>query len=419
MKAAASADVSISPTTGLTAQLSPTTQVLPIPGTASFLLLVNNTGNSEDSYTAVITGTNGPVTASLMGLDGNPTQSIPLFRLPGLSTGAILIETNLTTLGQGKVFVQVTSLNHATMTASETATVSAALVATTTQLMAIPSPATVGQAVTFTALVAPSSGTGTPMGTVTFAIDGKAQPPVGVSVTNGKVQATFTTSTLTQGQHAITASYSGNAQFASSTSNAVDEIVAPAQVDGPQITAVLRYGIHWMPTTLVLTFNQPLDPIRAQDVNNYIIIDPNGHRVALLSAMYNPRTQTVTLHPARRMNFHNGYKLTVNGASPNGLTDSQGLPLDGKGDGTPGSSYVTVVNRHNLVWGSATPKVSKHISTSLISKSTSRPSHPPGHGKVVVLRSGLMQDDHVSHSIHLGGATAQKFSAIKPALANK
>jgi hypothetical protein len=30
-------------------------QVLPVPGTSSFLLLVNNTGNTEDAYTATVT----------------------------------------------------------------------------------------------------------------------------------------------------------------------------------------------------------------------------------------------------------------------------------------------------------------------------------------------------------------------------
>ena len=42
------------------------TKVLPVPGTSSFLLLVNNTGNTEDAYTATIMGTSGPVTANLM-----------------------------------------------------------------------------------------------------------------------------------------------------------------------------------------------------------------------------------------------------------------------------------------------------------------------------------------------------------------
>ena len=66
---------------------------MPEPGTASFLLLVNNTGNVEDAYKADITGTGGPITASLIGLDGQPTPAIPLFRLPGLATGGAAART--------------------------------------------------------------------------------------------------------------------------------------------------------------------------------------------------------------------------------------------------------------------------------------------------------------------------------------
>src|SRR4029077_20660117 len=67
-----------------------------------------------------------PVTASLMGLDGQGTQTIPVFRLPGLSSGAILLQTNLTAIRQGHVNVQVRSLSAGGMSPSSAATVSAA-----------------------------------------------------------------------------------------------------------------------------------------------------------------------------------------------------------------------------------------------------------------------------------------------------
>ena len=57
--------------------------MLPQPGPTSFVLEPHNTGNQDDSYTATIVGTTGPVDASLIGLDGQPTQSIPIFDLPG------------------------------------------------------------------------------------------------------------------------------------------------------------------------------------------------------------------------------------------------------------------------------------------------------------------------------------------------
>ena len=149
--------------------------------------------------------------------------------------------------------------------------------------------------------------------------------------------------------------------------------------DGPRVTSVLRYGIHMMPTTLVLSFDQALDPTRAQDVRNYTIIDPHGHRVAIRSAVYDPATHTVTLHPARRLNFHYGYKLTVNGENPNGLTDTQGLLLDGKNTGQPGSDFFTVVNRHNLVFPTIQAKHHAVTSTSKPSTAVKATAHaiPP------------------------------------------
>ena len=61
----------------------------------------------QEHGAATILGSNGPITASLLGLDGQPTQTIPIFRLPGLSTGAILLQTNVATSGQSDVTVQV------------------------------------------------------------------------------------------------------------------------------------------------------------------------------------------------------------------------------------------------------------------------------------------------------------------------
>ena len=151
---AASSALTIGTTTGLSAQLTPSTKIIPIPGTTSFLLLVNNLGNAEDTYSATITGTDGPVSASLTGLDGNPTQSIPTFILPGLSTGAILVNTNLASIGLGRVNVQIKSLKVASEAMTETATVSTApLAATATQLALGPNPASPGQAVTLSATV--------------------------------------------------------------------------------------------------------------------------------------------------------------------------------------------------------------------------------------------------------------------------
>ena len=128
IQAAATTALSIPATTGMTAEFSPASQTLPGPGMATFLLTVQNTGNTEDSYSATIMTTSGPVTVNLIGLDGSPTQSIPTFILPGLSTGEIELQVNLSAIGQqGTVTVLVKSLNH-----DETASpVAMAIVSTT------------------------------------------------------------------------------------------------------------------------------------------------------------------------------------------------------------------------------------------------------------------------------------------------
>ena len=45
------------------------------------------------------------------------------------------------------------------------------------------------------------------------------------------------------------------------------------------MTEVLRYGHHWMPSTVVVTFNQALDLGTAQDAQNYTIKSITTHGV--------------------------------------------------------------------------------------------------------------------------------------------
>lgn len=83
VRGAAAASLTVPPTAGLAANFDTPTQALPAPGDATFLLIVHNTGNAEDAFTATVTGTTGSASASLAGLDGAATQTIPTFRLPG------------------------------------------------------------------------------------------------------------------------------------------------------------------------------------------------------------------------------------------------------------------------------------------------------------------------------------------------
>ncbi len=119
----ASASLSIPSTENMTAAFSPASQTLSEPGTASFLLMVHNAGNAQDSYTATNVGTSGPITATLAGLGGSPTLSIPEFILPGLSIGAILVDADLLAPANGTVTVEVKSLTNGSIAAVATASV--------------------------------------------------------------------------------------------------------------------------------------------------------------------------------------------------------------------------------------------------------------------------------------------------------
>lgn len=86
--------------------------------------------------------------------------------------------------------------------------------ATTTSLSASATQLASGQSVTFSASIAPQSGPGTPTGSATF-LDGQTQ--IGTStITAGS--SSFTSAGLSAGTHSITATYSGDATYAGSTS---------------------------------------------------------------------------------------------------------------------------------------------------------------------------------------------------------
>lgn len=100
---------------------------------------------------------------------------------------------------------------------------------TSTSLSSSANPSEVGQPVTFTATVTPTSSNGTePSGSVTFEV---VSPAAGnklgtVPLSNG--QASLTTSSLPSGTDDIVAVYSGDSYYGASSSNTVAETVNPA-----------------------------------------------------------------------------------------------------------------------------------------------------------------------------------------------
>jgi hypothetical protein len=148
----------------------------------------------------------------------------------------------------------------------------------------------------------------------------------------------------------------------------VDEKVVVTD-DGPRIKLVQRFGYHMMPTSIVLTFDQALEQSTAEDTQNYRITGPRGRAIRVKSAVYDPKTETVTLRPSERINIHHKYELTALGTKAGGLTDTQGLRLDGSDNGKPGSNYRAPLTWRDLVLPTSAVKKSE------TSKTTTKARH--------------------------------------------
>ncbi len=131
------------------------------------------------------------------------------------------------------------------------------------------------------------------------------------------------------------------------TSNTDGVTVIVTSANAPTVTDLQRFGFHAQPTEFTLTFSSALDPATAQDRRNYTLrpVGPKGHvgeKIRIVSAVYSPLSQTVTLHPAHRVYLFRHYKLVVNGTAPSGLASPSGVLLDGSGHGIPGTNYVKI-----------------------------------------------------------------------------
>ncbi|MFL5514826.1 MAG: Ig-like domain-containing protein, partial [Gemmatimonadales bacterium] len=129
-------------------------------------------------------------------------------------------------------------------------------------------------------------------------------------------------------------------------------------VEPPTVVNLERFGVQLHPTTLVVTFSQPMDAARAESRAEYRLIGPgpdhkfgtkDDHRFRILSARYNPVTNSVVLRPVRRLPLHDKFQLTVKGTAPDGLTSTLGILLDGAKTGQPGSNYVARITGKLLV----------------------------------------------------------------------
>lgn len=175
------------------------------------------------TFTATVTtgaGT-GNLTGNVTFMDGAKTLGAPV--VVNQSTGQASYQTPALTVGAHEITASYGG--DSTHFDSTSATlVQTVLEGTTTLLVSSANPAAIGQSITLTATVTASAGGGViPDGTVTFT-DGST---ILTNATLSAGVATFTTSTLANGLHSITATYDGDSanQIAGSVSNLLKEDV--------------------------------------------------------------------------------------------------------------------------------------------------------------------------------------------------
>ncbi len=122
-QATARAAVSVSARNSFTVTVVQPLVQLNQPGGADFFVYVRNTGNTDDSYSLKIVSMSADTKANLVDSEGDPSMSIPVFRIPGGSTGGYLLKGSKPTIGTGVVTVEVQSLERGAGSVQSTGTI--------------------------------------------------------------------------------------------------------------------------------------------------------------------------------------------------------------------------------------------------------------------------------------------------------
>jgi hypothetical protein len=176
----------------------------------------------------VINKTTAAIQTSLALSNFNSSASAAVFTYSNANLGAIVAGSPVT-VGSNSVNYNFPAYSITVFVFTAGA---GAPAATTTTVSASTTTPTQGQSVTFSATVVPTTGGGSPTGTVAF-FDAATQLGAG-TLTSGS--ATYATSALSAGSHTITAQYSGDTNFAASTSTAVSVTVSGTAKTATQTT---------------------------------------------------------------------------------------------------------------------------------------------------------------------------------------
>ncbi len=225
--------------------------------TTSTSTAVSQVVNQAATSTALVSSANPSVVGQSVTFTATVTTTAPG---TGTATGTVNFLDGATVIGTGTLdgtgvatfstssldiagsphsitAVYVGDTNFATSTSTAVSQV-VNQAATSTALVSGTNPSVSGESVTFTATVTASApGAGTPTGTVDF-LDGGTV--IGVGTLDGSGVATLTTSTLSVSgsPHSITAEYVGDANFTTSTSTAVSQVVNQAATSTALVSSV-------------------------------------------------------------------------------------------------------------------------------------------------------------------------------------
>ena len=339
----------------LTATAADLTQGVTTGG--NLYLEINDSGNDLlqlGSGTLTLDGTS-VLTVDLNGLSAPPaTEPVPV--VAGNVTG--FGSFNLTNL---HVVNNVHNL-VVTPTANSSGLFLQIKASTSTTVTSPANPSVFGQPVTFTAVVANTSGTGIlPTGTVTFS-DGSTS--IGTGVVTSGTTATFSTSSLTVGNHTITVAYSGDSNFSGSTSRMLTQIVQPNTLfvtsftpTSTGFTAVfstpLNLGTAFTP--ILNLYDDSTGTLGPADITlvgattgtirGSLVVDQNNTRISFIETGQAGVLGSAAAGTLFGVLPNGTYTLTLRSAN-DGFQDTNGNLLDGNADGTPGDNYVTtfVVN---------------------------------------------------------------------------
>ena len=142
----------------------------------------------------------------------------------------------------------------------------------------------------------------------------------------------------------------GGAGLGSVTSATLTIIDIDPNSTVPAVAAVQWTGTTRSITSLIISFNEPLDPATAENPANYAVAGvgkkgsfstQHGQNVAFATPTYDQSNWAVTLVPTQPLSVNQFYSLFLKGTQ-GGITNGGGIELSGAGADLPGTNFTAL-----------------------------------------------------------------------------